>query len=103
MMGGKKKRRRKNSQMKEIVGRLFRNKAAIVGLMILLVLVVCAVFADLLAPYDYAAQDLKNRFVAPCFAHPFGTDNLGRDILSRIIYGSRISLTVPAYCSRSAP
>ncbi|MEI3183611.1 MAG: hypothetical protein V8S98_09975 [Lachnospiraceae bacterium] len=62
--------------------------------MILLVLVVCAVFADLLAPYDYAAQDLKNRFVAPCFAHPFGTDNLGRDILSRIIYGSRISLTV---------
>ncbi|MCI5654298.1 MAG: ABC transporter permease [Lachnospiraceae bacterium] len=93
-MGGKKKRRRKNSQMKEIVGRLFRNKAAIVGLMILLVLVVCAVFADLLAPYDYAAQDLKNRFVAPCFAHPFGTDNLGRDILSRIIYGSRISLTV---------
>lgn len=94
MMGGKKKRRRKNSQMKEIVGRLFRNKAAIVGLMILLVLVVCAVFADLLAPYDYAAQDLKNRFVAPCFAHPFGTDNLGRDILSRIIYGSRISLTV---------
>lgn len=94
MMVGKKKRRRKNSQMKEIVGRLFRNKAAIVGLMILLVLVVCAVFADLLAPYDYAAQDLKNRFVAPCFAHPFGTDNLGRDILSRIIYGSRISLTV---------
>ncbi|MGN9171269.1 ABC transporter permease [Lachnospiraceae bacterium HCP1S3_A8] len=93
-MVGKKKRRRKNSQMKEIVGRLFRNKAAIVGLMILLVLVVCAVFADLLAPYDYAAQDLKNRFVAPCFAHPFGTDNLGRDILSRIIYGSRISLTV---------
>ena len=94
MMGGKKKRRRKNSQMKESVGRLFRNKAAIVGLMILLVLVVCAVFTDLLAPYDYAAQDLKNRFVAPCFAHPFGTDNLGRDILSRIIYGSRISLTV---------
>lgn len=94
MMVGKKKTRRKNSQMKEIIGRLFRNKAAIVGLMILLVLVVCAVFADLLAPYDYAAQDLKNRFVAPCFAHPFGTDNLGRDILSRIIYGSRISLTV---------
>ena len=63
MMVGKKKTRRKNSQMKEIIGRLFRNKAAVVGLVILLVLVVCAVFADWLAPYDYAAQDLKNRFV----------------------------------------
>ncbi len=93
-MVGKKKTRRKNSQMKEIIGRLFRNKTAVVGLVILLVLVICAVFADWLAPYDYAAQDLKNRFVSPCFAHPFGTDNLGRDILSRIIYGSRISLTV---------
>ncbi len=94
MMVQKNKTRRKNSQMKEIIGRLFRNKAAIVGLVILLILVVCAIFADGLAPYDYAAQDLKNRFVPPCFAHPFGTDNLGRDILSRIIYGSRISLTV---------
>ena len=90
----KKKIRRKNSQIREIIGRLFRNKAAVIGFVILLVLVVCAVFADWLAPYDYAAQDLKNRFVAPCLAHPFGTDNLGRDILSRIIVGSRISLTV---------
>lgn len=87
-------KRRKNSQMKDIIGRLFRNKAAVIGLIILFILVICAVFADWLAPYDYAAQDLKSRFVAPCLSHPFGTDNLGRDILSRIIVGSRISLTV---------
>ena len=93
-MTAKQKNRRKNSQMKEIAGRLFRNKAAVVGLVILLILVICAVFANWIAPYDYAAQDLKNRFAEPSFAHPFGTDNLGRDILSRIIYGSRISLTV---------
>ena len=55
---------------------------------------VCAVFAPQLAPYDFSKQDLKNRFVPPCGAHPFGTDNLGRDILSRVMYGARISLTV---------
>lgn len=85
---------RKNSQLKEIIGRLFCNKAAVFGLVILVILIVCALFADVLAPYDYAAQDLKNRFLTPCLAHPFGTDNLGRDILSRVLYGTRISLTV---------
>lgn len=85
---------RKNSQLKEIIGRLFCNKAAVFGLVILVILIVCALFADVLAPCDYAAQDLKNRFLTPCLAHPFGTDNLGRDILSRVLYGTRISLTV---------
>ncbi|MCD8220641.1 MAG: ABC transporter permease [Clostridiales bacterium] len=78
----------------ELLSRLLMNKAAVIGLIILLVLIFCAVFADVITPYDYAAQDLKNRFVSPCYAHPFGTDNLGRDILSRVIYGARISLSV---------
>lgn len=85
---------RKSGQFMELLSRLLMNKAAVIGLIILLVLIFCAVFADVITPYDYAAQDLKNRFVSPCYAHPFGTDNLGRDILSRVIYGARISLSV---------
>ena len=64
------------------------------GLAILILLVLCAVFADVLAPYGYDDQDLSRRFISPCREFPFGTDNFGRDILSRIIYGSRISLQV---------
>ena len=86
--------KRKKGKGSQVFYRLTRNKAAMVGLFLLLVLVFCAVFAPQLTPYDYSKQDLKNRFVSPCFAHPFGTDNLGRDILSRVIYGARISLSV---------
>lgn len=85
---------KKSSQLREIFGRLLRNKTAMVGLFILLVLVICAVFAPWIAPYDYAKQDLTNMFDPPSLAHPFGTDNVGRDILSRVIYGARISLVV---------
>lgn len=64
------------------------------GLMILLVLV--AVFAPWVAPFDYAAQDLLNTNLAPCWPHLLGTDEFGRDVLSRLIYGARTSLTVSA-------
>lgn len=74
--------------------RLRRNRLAMVGLIIIFVLVFCAIFADFLAPYDYAAQELSNALQGPSAAHPFGTDEFGRDILSRIIYGSRISLQI---------
>ena len=52
-----------------------------------------AVFAPLIAPYDPLQQDLTEKFAPPSRAHPFGQDELGRDILSRVIYGARISLT----------
>jgi peptide/nickel transport system permease protein len=74
--------------------RLRRNKAAMMSLVILALLVVCALFADAIAPYSYSAQDYDNVFQPPNLAHPFGTDNFGRDILSRIIHGSRVSLLV---------
>lgn len=72
-----------------------------VGGVILMVLLVCGLGAPLLAPYDPQAQKLENRLVPPSFElgesqHFFGTDNLGRDLLSRVIYGSRISLLVGA-------
>lgn len=74
--------------------RLRRNNLAMVGLIILIILVLVAIFADQIAPYGYAQQDLSKQFLTPSREHLFGTDDLGRDIFSRIIYGSRISLKV---------
>jgi ABC-type dipeptide/oligopeptide/nickel transport system permease subunit len=61
---------------------------------LLVVLVLSAVFADVLAPYDPLATQPEIRLAAPSRAHLFGTDDIGRDVLSRVIYGSRISLWV---------
>ena len=74
--------------------RLRRNKLAMVGMIVVILLVFAAVFADVVAPYDYAQQDLSNKFADPSLAHLCGTDNYGRDILSRIIYGGQTSLLV---------
>ncbi len=78
----------------EAWGRLVKNKIAMAGLTIIFLLIITAIFAPVLAPYDPVKTDMINRLEAPSFSHPMGTDNLGRDILSRIIYGSRISLQV---------
>jgi len=88
------KTNRKASQFGRILSRLCQNKAAVFGMVILLVLLFCSIFAGVIAPYDYAAQDLASRFQGPSLSHFFGTDNLGRDIFSRVIYGARISLIV---------
>jgi peptide/nickel transport system permease protein len=85
---------RKQSQLKEVWRRLRKNKLAIVGMAIVFGLIIMALFADQLAPYDYAVQNVKDRFLYPSFSHPLGTDNLGRDILSRVIFGGRVSLLV---------
>ena len=85
---------KKRSQLKEVWRRFRRNKRAMIGLFMLLILVFAAVFADVIAPYDPLKQDIINRLQPPSAAHWFGTDELGRDIFSRILYGSRISLTV---------
>src|SRR5207249_9844651 len=61
---------------------------------LLVVIVLMAIFADVLAPYDPLETHPEIRLSAPSRAHPFGTDDIGRDVLSRIIYGSRISLWV---------
>jgi peptide/nickel transport system permease protein len=72
-----------------------RNRLAMVGLFIILALILVAIFADQLAPYSPYEGDLRaSRLLPPSWTHPFGTDDQGRDILSRIIYGSRITLFV---------
>jgi peptide/nickel transport system permease protein len=70
------------------------NPLATIGVVLVLLFVLCAIFAPWLAPYDPAQLDLTIRLQPPSPTHWFGTDELGRDILSRIIYGSRISMLV---------
>ena len=67
---------------------------AALGFALLVVFIVCAVLAPWLAPYDPARLDLTGRLAGPSLAHWFGTDELGRDILSRTLFGARISLVV---------
>lgn len=74
--------------------RLKKNKSAMFALFVLIAMIVCAIFADYIAPYPYDLQDYEHTFEFPSRQHLLGTDNFGRDILSRIIYGSRISLLV---------
>jgi len=70
------------------------NLLSTAGAMMIVVFVACAVFAPWLAPYDPAYIDLPARLMPPSAAHWFGTDELGRDILSRVVYGARISMLV---------
>lgn len=88
------KKSKKLRRLWEIWKRLKRNRLAMVGLTIITLLVFLACFAGVLFPCGYDAQDIDNSFRAPCLAHPFGTDNLGRDILVRVVYGGRITLTM---------
>ncbi|MDC0932784.1 ABC transporter permease subunit [Arcobacteraceae bacterium] len=77
-----------------------KNKSALVGLYIITILIFLAIFAPLLAPYDPLIQNLANRTIPPVWSeggsmmYIFGTDDFGRDLLSRIIYGARISLMI---------
>lgn len=82
------------SLWRDATRRLRRNRSAMLGLGIVVFLVLVAIFAPLIAPHDPLAQSLEDRLQAPSRHHLLGTDDLGRDLLSRIIYGSRISLQV---------
>ena len=80
--------------LRDIWTRMKRNRLAMVGLVIIIILVITAIFADYIAPYGYAEQNLANQYQTPNAEHWFGTDELGRDIFSRVVYGSRVSLRV---------
>src|SRR5918912_670589 len=70
------------------------NRLTIIGLVIVVVLVLVALFAPWIAPYDVGATDLSMRYLPPSGAHWFGTDSTGRDVFSRVVFGARISLRV---------
>lgn len=85
--------------MKKMAKRLLRSKTGMTGLLIVVAVVLIAILAPVLAPHDPAQTNVVNRLLPPFWLggtmeFPLGTDNLGRDILSRIIFGSRISLLV---------
>lgn len=82
------------SRFKVVMKRLFRRKTAIFGLAIILVLVFISIFGQAVAPYDYEAYDYMNTLQGPSAEHWFGTDHYGRDIFSRIVVGSRLTLGV---------
>src|SRR5204863_7682437 len=75
---------------------LRKNKLAAAGLFIVAALTMAALFAPWLAPYDPADQKLMDRLEGPSWKHPFGNDELGRDILSRILWRARVSVRVGA-------
>jgi peptide/nickel transport system permease protein len=74
--------------------RLLRNRGATAGGLVLVLLVLVALAAPVVAPYDPSQQDVEASYQAPSLRHLLGTDNLGRDIMSRIIFGARISLRI---------
>ena len=78
----------------DAIYRLTRNKASMFGAFILFILILCAALAPWIAPYSYSFQNLELGASPPSAAHILGTDVLGRDLLSRILYGARISLLV---------
>ncbi len=80
--------------MKEYIKLLKKSPLAMVGTVLVAIFLFIALFAPLLAPYDPIKQNLNNILQPPSREHPFGTDTLGRDILSRVIYGARISLII---------
>lgn len=73
---------------------LIRNRMAMAGAAVILIWAAAAVAAPLIAPYDALAQSIEDRLSPPSAQHPFGTDELGRDVFSRVVYGARISLPV---------
>lgn len=87
-------KRKSESQFASILRRLSRNKLSVAGGIILIVIILGAVFAPLIAPYAYDAMDTAHILEGPSRIHICGTDNLGRDIFSRLLYGARYSLAL---------
>ena len=80
--------------MKKLIKKIIKNRLALSGLIIVTALFMIAVFAPVISPHNYKNIDVKNILAPPSAAHFFGTDDLGRDVFSRMIWGARISLVV---------
>jgi peptide/nickel transport system permease protein len=78
----------------ELYKRFKKHRMGLVGVIVLFILGVVGVFAPYLAPQDPYKMDFGSALSTPSLAHPLGTDHMGRDLLSRVIYGARISLVV---------
>lgn len=90
----KKQRKRPENQAVAVLKRMSDNRMAMMGLVVFILLVLMAILAPWISPYDSTAMDFTAMFASPSGAHWFGCDELGRDILSRLLVGSRYSLTI---------
>lgn len=84
---------KKNSEFLRVMRQMAKNKAAVLGMIIFVIEVVLAILAPIIAPYDYTQMDMLNCFATPSLAHPFGCDDMGRDIFSRVLIGARYSIS----------
>ena len=91
---GTEEKRSRNSEWRRVVHGLRKSPLAVLGSVIIGILIAMAIFAPFLAPYSPTKMRLSERLSPPSSRHIFGTDDVGRDILSRVIYGSRISLRI---------
>lgn len=85
---------KKRGRWRDIFRRLCANRVALAAMILLLLILLTIVFSEQLAPYIYNQRDLDNTFAFPSARHIFGTDNLGRDIFSRVLVGGKVSLLV---------
>lgn len=85
---------KKQSEFVRVFKELSKNQTAMLGLIILLIEIILAILAPVIAPYDYMEMDIVAAQQGPSLAHWFGTDELGRDIFSRVLYGARYSISM---------
>lgn len=83
-----------SSSKPRTIRRVLRNPLALIGAGVIVVVFLIGLFAPLVAPFDYAAIDVPSKFQPPSSAHLFGTDQFGRDLFSRVVYGARASLVI---------
>lgn len=95
-------RRKERSLWLDAVDRFSRNRLSVASSFVILLLVLMAIFADVLAPAGYDHQVYREAWQFPSWTHPMGTDPYGRDLLSRIIYGARISMSVALIVNAAA-
>lgn len=93
-MASKSRTHKREGEVAQILRRLKKNKAAMAGLYIFIFEIIVALLAPYIIPYDFAYADPIDRFMSPCAAHIFGTDSMGRDLFSRVLYGARYSLAI---------
>lgn len=82
------------SYWQDVWYRFRRDKLAMAGLITITIIALAAIFGPMISTYSYDGQDILNGNMGPSWEHPFGTDKFGRDILVRVLYGARISLTI---------
>ena len=94
MSEAKNKKQKKTSQFGEVCRRLFQNPTAMIGFALFSLIILACILAPYFWPYDAYTMDFDNLFAHPSLEHPFGTDSLGRDLVARMLYGGRYSISL---------